>query len=88
METQQLLITAVESFRVGREAQGSEALMGLMDRLDPLLKHHAATLTSIDVALVNAIVKAQARGDFIYVADLLEYELPQCKLGELLALCE
>ena len=84
MHTEQLLVTAIESFRVGREAQGCEALAAFMARLNLLINHHADALTEVDVALVNAIARAQARGDLIYVADLLEYELPRCELGQLL----
>jgi hypothetical protein len=69
------LAKAVRAFRLGMEAEGNEALVVLIDAL-------AADLSKALVApdqglpgLLEEILAAQARGDFLCVADLLEHEL-------------
>ncbi len=63
-------------FRVGMEAGGSDALIRFIDTFEVHLREQADTTRAAVIApLLNNIIQAQLRGDFLYVADLLEYEL-------------
>ncbi len=72
---------AVEAFRLGMEGKGSDAMMRLMDCMAPLLESNAAHLGTDDAELLNLIAEAQQRGDNIFVADLLEYMIPDSAFG-------
>ena len=65
---------AAASFRLGMEAQASEALARLVDGLLALLAEQPALASALD-PLVGAIVAAQERGDPVGLADRLEHEL-------------
>lgn len=75
---------AIESFRLGMEGKGSDAMMRLMDCITPLLKINSSHLGTDETALLNLIIDAQQRGDYIFVADLLEYMIPDSALGLLI----
>ncbi len=72
---------AIEAFRLGMEGKGSDAMMRLMDCMAPLLENNAAHLGADEAELLNLIADAQQRGDYIFVADLLEYMVPDSALG-------
>ncbi len=74
-------VEAIEAFRLGMEGKGSDAMMRLMDCMAPLLEINAAHLGADEAALLNLIADAQQRGDYIFVADLLEYMVPDSALG-------
>lgn len=74
-------VEAVEAFRLGMEGRGSDALMRLMDCLAPALEANAALLGANEVELLNLMVAAQQRGDYIFVADLLEHLFPNSALA-------
>ncbi len=74
-------VEAVEAFRLGMESRGNDSLMRLMDCLEPLLAKNSAALGKNEEELLNLVVAAQQRGDYIFVADLLEYMLPNSALG-------
>jgi len=77
------LAEVIESFRLGREGQGSVAFTKVIAYLMPRLEQHMAELTQADVSLLNEMSAAQERGDFLFVADMLEYLLPTSTLGKL-----
>jgi hypothetical protein len=79
------LSEVIESFRLGREGQGSTALAKVIDFMAPRMEQHAAELTQDDVALINEVLAAQERGDYLFVADILEYLLPTSILGKMIA---
>jgi hypothetical protein len=67
---------AAQAFQLGMEAQGNFQLVRLIDRLaeelgSPLF---APQLPRVEELLKN-MFEAQSRGDFLYLADLLSYEL-------------
>ncbi len=68
------LDAAVRCFRLGIEGEGSHHLIAFIDALAPLL----ATASPDDLLrinpILNRIVEAQGRKDFLGVADFLEYE--------------
>ncbi len=68
---------AIRSFRLGMNGQASESLVKFIDCLTSALQKNAAALGSAETHLINAIFEAQSRGDYLYLADLLEYELPK-----------
>ena len=82
LDCQQHRRDAVTSFRLGMYAQGSEALKQYIDcQLWHWVKtNKVESLTQHDTLLVNAILAAQQRDDYAYIADLLEYEIPQSNL--------
>ncbi len=72
---------AVEAFRLGMEGKGSDAMMRLMDCMTPLLESNVTHLGANEMELLNLIAEAQQRGDYIFVADLLEYMVPDSALS-------
>ena len=78
------LAEVIESFRLGREGQGSAALAKLIDLLLPMLEQRKGEIVQDDIILLNNIITAQERGDYLYVADILEYLLPSSMLGKVM----
>ncbi|MFV2055951.1 MAG: hypothetical protein ACC707_05750 [Thiohalomonadales bacterium] len=76
----------IESFRLGREGQGSAALRNLINLILPTLEKHKAEIAQDDILLLSSIIAAQERGDYLYVADLLEYQFPRSIFGKLIAI--
>ncbi len=68
------LDAAVRSFRLGIEGEGSHHLLAFIDVVEPLLANASVTELQRITPLLNQIVAAQSRMDFLCVADLLEYE--------------
>ncbi len=64
-------------FRLGESAAGSDALTELLDRLMQTLTSGGSTdeCKQAMVPILKRILNAQQCGDFLYIADLLEYEL-------------
>lgn len=70
-----LLHSTVESFRLGMEGQGSQALVELIDSLSQsLIGLRQEDMAPLNTVLVQAL-EAQQRKDYLYVADVLEYRL-------------
>lgn len=70
-------------FRVGAEGEGSRGLLDIINTITSLLNGkdvQDAAIDKEDLSLLNDVAQAQQRGDFIYIADLLEYELPKSAL--------
>ena len=62
-------------FRLGEVAMGSSRLAELVDGLQGLVGEGLAREAAEGLlSLLEMIVDAQARGDYLLVADLLEYE--------------
>ena len=80
------LSEVIESFRLGREGQGSAALTKFIDFIMPRLEQYSAELTQDDIALLNKVIAAQDRSDYLFVADILEYLLPASALGKIIGL--
>ena len=79
-ELETALAEAVTAFRTGREGAGNAAFVRVVDGLVALLADPAPRLAAESIApLIQAMAEAQQRGDQLYLADLLQYEL-----GELL----
>lgn len=78
-----LRIEAITAFRLGREGEGSDALVRFIDTLAPLLEQNGAHFGADEAALLNEIIEAQQRGDYLFVADLLEHILPCTAFGNL-----
>ncbi len=70
----------VNSLRLGLEAQAHHEMVDLMDAMLPFMEANAGRMGPAEVALINNLLAAQGRGDLLYVADLLEYELPRTAL--------
>lgn len=70
-----LLQSTAESFRLGMEGAGSQALVELIDGLSlNLIGLRQEDIAALNTILVRAL-EAQQRKDFLYVADMLEYRL-------------
>ena len=67
------LDSAVRCFRLGIEGEGSYHLIAFIDQLGPLLTAAPATELQRINPILNLIIAAQSRRDFLGVADLLEY---------------
>ena len=67
---------SVRQFRLGMEGEASASLASFIDLL---LKGMTADrnfpLSAEDMPLLNEIIGGQQRGDYLYVADILEYKL-------------
>jgi hypothetical protein len=66
----------VHAFRLGEDAQANTSLVALIDELasalacPPLSQHNAQILPTL-----QQILDAQVRGDTLWIADLIAYEL-------------
>lgn len=76
------LAAAVRALRLGLEGEGSEQLTRFIDRLAPALGVLPPPQLGALNGVLGAILQGQGRKDFLFVADLLEYEvapfLEQC----------
>ena len=79
-------LKAIISFRVGMEGKGSAALVDFIDCLAPEMENNSSLVGAEEANLFEQIFSAQQRGDYIFLADLLEYVLPNTKLGPLMGL--
>ena len=72
---QDAMIQAALAFRLGRDGEGNETLSVFIDRLlrvIPKMEHlHMGEFQTV----LELMLCAQERGDYLLVADLLEYEL-------------
>jgi len=75
---------AIRCFRLGMEALGNDNLVKFADYLLPLLGNSQHLYKERDNKLLDSIFAAQSRGDFAYLADLLQYEIPVSGIGDLL----
>lgn len=70
------LMRTVASFRVGMSARGNEALVNFVTLLqDDLDRVGTDSAAHPFLDHLQEIVAAQERGDYLRVADLLEYEV-------------
>jgi len=66
---------AIELLRMGMEGEGNARLVQFLDGF-LANSDEASLLTGAKLLIVlQKIVEAQSRGDFLWVADLLEYEV-------------
>jgi len=78
MTLQQVIDVANQScqfLRLGYEAQGIESLGVFSRTVGPFIDSLNPTDYEYAVAYLKLIVDAQQRRDFIYIADIIEYEL-------------
>jgi hypothetical protein len=76
------LRSAVTFFRFGMEGTANAAFTKLLDGLSPYLARRPDKTDEL-VPVLREVLAAQSRGDYLYVADLLEYELgPRLSLRE------
>lgn len=69
------LTSAVKLFRLGMEGQASKMLVEFIDSFLPSLAGATPEHIGRISPLLNEIMAAQARKDYLRVADLLEYEI-------------
>ena len=70
------LLAAVSAFRVGRTAEGSTALIQVIDLMSQALQAlQDEQLAEFVLPHLQEILAAQERGDVLRIADLLEFEL-------------
>jgi len=62
-------------FRLGMEAQASDSMVAFIDAFVPLLQGGGLVGAHAVQALLGELLQAQARKDYLRVADLLEYEI-------------
>jgi hypothetical protein len=69
------LKNAAALLRLGREAEGNSALTRVIERLQTELGSAGPTALAPLFPTFEAMMLAQERGDLLFVADLLEFEL-------------
>jgi len=69
------LKSAATAFRLGMEGQASQDLVRFIDTFLPLLQNPNRWDTKEINRLLNEVLAAQSRKDYLRVADLLEYEI-------------
>jgi hypothetical protein len=69
------LTGAADLFRLGREAEGNAAFARFIERLQGELGGADPNALAPLFPTLQAIVSAQERSDWLFVADLLQYEL-------------
>ena len=72
---QKTLMSAATAFRLGMEGQAGKDLVGFIDSFFPILQNFNQTGFQEINGLLNEILAAQSRKDYLRAADLLEYEL-------------
>ena len=80
------LSECVVSYRLGMEGQGSKAFVTVLDSLGVAMKEpeaYGVALADLNgiAPLFDAMLGAQQRGDYLFLADLLQYELGPALLG-------
>ncbi len=71
-----LLEQAIEQFRMGMEGSGSAAFIRFIDAFQKELAREQANMQLESLMpFLQQIIQAQSRGDYLHVADLLEYEI-------------
>jgi hypothetical protein len=76
---QELALSTASAFRLGMEAQASEGLVALIDALPQMLEAGSGINPTRLNSLLATMFAAQSRRDYLYLADLLQYELlPPC----------
>ena len=73
----------IDSFRLGKEAQGSATLVEFIDCLTPKMSTCVSDLSQDDITIVKELLSAQAKCDYLYVADILEYIFPSSSLAKI-----
>ncbi len=70
------LMRTVASFRVGMPARGNDALVSFVTMLQARLEGTGSDAVAHPfLAHLGEIIAAQERGDYLRIADLLEFEL-------------
>ncbi len=72
----------VRPLRCGRQAEAAEALAELTTRITTALEEGTMVPTPHLGLILDEILAAQTRGDWLWLADLLEYELRREVKGE------
>lgn len=67
------LNSAILGFRLGMEGQANEDFVGFLDAFERLFAHYPAQKIVRLNGVLESIFQAQARKDYLYLADLLEY---------------
>jgi len=67
-------------YRLGVDAEGSDALAKVMEALQPRLAKNLSMLGPDDMKFLQSLMQAQAASDYLYVADLMEFVLPNTAL--------
>ena len=75
MSIQVELKNAADLLRLGREAEGNLALTRIIERLQAELGNSGGAALAPLFPTFEAMMLAQERGDLLFVADLLEFEL-------------
>ena len=75
------LRATVAAFRLGMEAQASENLLKVIDFITPLVQNPIYQHRKNMNAVLTELLAAQMRKDYLYAADLLEYELTKWLTG-------
>ena len=69
----ELLNAAIGCFRLGMEGLGNEHLIGFIDAIQLVSSRFPSENIQRINPILNEVVLAQARKDYLFVADLLEY---------------
>lgn len=77
----QILKTTADAFRLGMEGQASENLVKLIDLLMPMFQDPAWSNREGKNRILEELLAAQSRKDYLYAADLLEYEVSRWFTG-------
>lgn len=70
----EILEQAYVAFRLGQEGAGSDALVRFVDAIEGEIKR-GFVIDERFASLIQHTLAAQGRGDYLRVADLLEFEL-------------
>lgn len=65
----------IEAYRTGRYAYANDSLSSFINNLPPFLAHMSNEDLSKISPLLKNIIDAQLKGDYVLLADILEFEL-------------
>lgn len=69
-----IVVACAHDFRRGLEGQASEGFLRVVEHLGRFFAEHPDDAPAM-VPWLSDLLEAQSRGDYLFVADLLEYEI-------------
>ena len=86
IDLQNCVNEVVLSYRLRCNEAGSDNLIRLLDVLESVSgnEKHGQLMETAELNLLRRLFDATQRADYLFIADLLEYELPYSRLWEMI----
>ncbi len=71
----------IRAFRLGLDGQANSMMVEFIDRVASVMESGTLPMGPAEAQLIDDIFQAQSRQDYLFLADILEYKLPQTRFG-------